>query len=113
MNLFNSQILSDNSLKFNNDTIKTRTDLSKIKNKDVKLGIRSEFIKIATDQKENVVNVKVTRVEDLGNYKLITAKMGDFTIKSKVTRETEIPSQDVKLHIPAEKCCVYENNKLI
>ena len=113
MNLFNSQILSDNSLKFNNDTIKTRTDLSKIKNKDVKLGIRSEFIKIATDEKENVVSVKVTRVEDLGNYKLITAKMGDFTIKSKVTRETEIPSQDVKLHIPAEKCCVYENNKLI
>ena len=87
--------------------------MSKIKNKDVKLGIRSEFIKIATDQKENVVSVKVTRVEDLGNYKLITAKMGDFTIKSKVTRETEIPSQDVKLHIPAEKCCVYENNKLI
>ena len=50
---------------------------------------------------------------DLGNYKLITAKMGDFTIKSKVNRETEIPSQNVKLHIPAEKCCVYENNKLI
>ena len=113
MNLFNSQILSDNSLKFNNDTIKTTTDLSKIKNKNVKLGIRSEFIKIATDQKENVLSVKVTRVEDLGNYKLITAKIGDFTIKSKVTRETEIPSQDVKLHIPAEKCCVYENNKLI
>ncbi len=113
MNLFNSEILSDNSIKFNNDTIKTKTDLSKIKDKNVKLGIRSEFIKIATDQKENVVSVKVTRVEDLGNYKLITAKIGDFTIKSKVTRETEIPSQDVKLHIPAEKCCVYENNKLI
>jgi len=44
---------------------------------------------------------------------LITAKMGDLTIKSKVTRETEIPNQNVKLHIPAEKCCVYENNKLI
>jgi glycerol transport system ATP-binding protein len=55
----------------------------------------------------------VEKVEDLGNYKLITAKMGSLTIKSKVTRETEIPNQNVKLHIPAEKCCVYEDNKLI
>ena len=39
--------------------------------------------------------------------------MGNFTIKSKVNRETEIPNQKVKLHIPAEKCCVYEDNKLI
>ena len=59
-------------------------------------------------RKFNFLNIKL-----LGNYKLITAKVGDFTIKSKVTRETEIPSQNVKLHIPAEKCCVYENNKLI
>ena len=44
---------------------------------------------------------------------LITAKLGDFTIKSKVTREPEIPSSKVKLHIPADRCCVYEDNKLI
>ena len=47
--------------------------------------------------------------EMAGDY----AKMGDFTIKSKVTRETVIPTQNVKLHVPAEKCCVYEDNKLI
>ena len=89
------------------------TDLSNLKTKNIKLGIRSEFIKIAQNQNENLIDVNVEKVEDLGNYKLITAKMGDFTIKSKVTRETEIPGQNVKLHIPADKCCVYENNKLI
>ena len=52
----------------------------------IKLGIRSEFIKIAQNQNENLVDVNVEKVEDLGNYKLITAKMGSFTIKSKVTR---------------------------
>ena len=97
----------------NNNLIKTRTNLSNLKTKNIKLGIRSEFIKIAQNQNENLIDVNVEKVEDLGNYKLITAKMGDFTIKSKVTRETEIPSQNVKLHIPAEKCCVYEDNKLI
>ena len=113
MNLFESEASSNDSVKINNTLIKTHTNLSNLKTKNIKLGIRSEFIKIAQNQNENLVDVNVQKVEDLGNYKLITAKMGDFTIKSKVTRETEIPSQNVKLHIPAEKCCVYEDNKLI
>ena len=113
MNLFESEASSNDSVKINNTLIKTNTNLSNLKNKNIKLGIRSEFIKIAQNQNENLVEVNVEKVEDLGNYKLITAKMGDFTIRSKVARETEIPNQNVKLHIPAEKCCVYENNKLI
>ncbi len=113
MNLFDSEVSSNNSVIINNTLIKTHTNLSNLKTKNIKLGIRSEFIKIAQNQNENLVDVNVEKVEDLGNYKLITAKMGDFTIKSKVSREIEIPNQNVKLHIPAEKCCVYEDNKLI
>ena len=55
----------------------------------------------------------VEKVEDLGNYKLLTAKMGNLIIKSKINRETEVPSEKVNLHIPPEKCCVYEDEKLI
>ena len=113
MNLFESEVSSNDSVKINNNLIKTRTNLSNLKTKKIKLGIRSEFIKIAQNQNENLVDVNVEKVEDLGNYKLITAKLGDFTIKSKVTRETEIPNSKVKLHIPADRCCVYEDNKLI
>jgi len=113
MNLFESEASENNCVKVNNTLIKTNTNLSNLKNKNVKLGIRSEFIKIAKNQSENLVDVSVEKVEDLGNYKLITAKMGNLTIKSKVKRETEISDQNVKLHIPPEKCCVYEENKLI
>ncbi len=113
MNLFESEASSNDSVKINNTLIKTHTNLSNLKTKKIKLGIRSEFIKIAQNQNENLVDVNVEKVEDLGNYKLITAKLGDFTIKSKVTRDTEIPSSKVKLHIPADRCCVYEDNKLI
>ena len=113
MNLFESEVTSENSVKINNLTIKTNTDLSNLKNKNIKLGIRSEFIKIANDQKENLVEVNVQKVEDFGNYKLITASMDNFEIKSKVNREIEIPGEKIKLHIPAEKCCIYENDKLI
>ena len=93
--------------------VSINADLSKLKDKKIKLGIRSEFIKIAKDQKENIISANVEKVEDFGNYKLLTAKIGNLTIKSKISRETEVPLDKVDLHIPEDKCCIYENEKLI
>jgi glycerol transport system ATP-binding protein len=113
MNLFEVEASSNNSVKINDTLIKTNTNLNDLKDNKIKLGIRSEFIKIADNQNENLLSVDVERVEDLGNYKLLTAKMGNLTIKSKINRETEVPSSDVKLHIPREKCCLYKDGNLI
>ncbi len=113
MNLFETEASSNDCVKINGTLIKTNTNLSKLKDKKIKLGIRSEFINLAEDQKHNLLSVEVDKVEDLGNYKLLTAKMGELTIKSKINREIEVPSSDVKLHIPADKCCVYDNEILI
>ncbi|MDA7837953.1 ABC transporter ATP-binding protein [Candidatus Pelagibacter sp.] len=113
MNLFKTEALSNDSVKINDTLIKTTTDLTKLKDKNIKLGIRSEYIKLAENQKDNVLAANVDKVEDLGNYKLLTAKVGNLIIKSKINREIEVPSDSVKLHIPAERCCVYEDEKLI
>ncbi len=113
MNLFNSKVSSDYSIEFNNLLINTKTNLSKIKEKEIKFGIRSEFIKIAKDQKENLIDAKVSRVEDFGNFKLITGRVGDFEIKSKVERETSISSENIRLYLPPDKCCVYFKDKLV
>ena len=113
MNLFETQLSSNNCVEINGTIIKTNTNLSKLKNNNLKLGIRSEFVKVAKEETENLVEVNIQKIEDFGNFKLLTAKMGNLTIKSKVHRETEIPSENVKLHIPADKCCVYANSKLI
>ena len=113
MNLFESQLYSDNSVKINDTTIKTNTNLSKLKNNNIKLGIRSEFVKVAKDESENLLEVNIQKIEDFGNFKLLTAKMGQLTIKSKINREIEISNNTIKLHFPAEKCCVYQDNKLI
>ena len=113
MNLFKTEALSNDSVKINDTLIKTTTDLTKLKDKNIKLGIRSEYIKLAENQKDNVLAATVDKVEDLGNYKLLTAKVGNLTIKSKINREIEVPSDSVKLHIPADRCCVYEDEKLI
>ena len=113
MNLFETEVSSENSVKVNNSIIKTTTNLSNIKSKKIKLGIRSEFIEIADNQKDNIIDVNLDKVEDLGNYTLLTTKMGNLTIKSKINRDTEVPTNNLRLHIPAEKCCVYENERII
>ena len=50
MNLFETEASSNDSVKINDTIIKTSTNLSNLKDKKIKLGIRSEFIKIAENQ---------------------------------------------------------------
>ena len=113
MNLFESEVASETEVKVGDIKIKTNTNLSKVKNKNIKLGIRSEFINLADKEGNNTVKAKVQKVEDFGNFKLLTATMKNFTIKSKIEREKPISNDEVNLYIPAEKCCVYEDEKLI
>jgi len=63
MNLFETEVSSNNSVKINDTLIKTSTDLSGLKDRKIKLGIRSEFIKIAKDQKKNVISAHVEKVK--------------------------------------------------
>ena len=87
--------------------------MKKLKSNEVKLGIRSEFIQIAQGQAENVIKTSVKRVEDFGNFKLLTTQIGKFTIKTKVSREVEVPAESIELFFPVDKCCIYFENKLI
>ena len=113
MNLFETEVVSQSEVKIGSVKIKTSTDLSKIKNKKIKLGIRSEFIDVIEKEGENTVKAKVKKIEDFGNFKLLTAVAENFIIKSKIDREKPISEGEINLHIPSEKCCVYENEKLI
>ena len=113
MNLFETEVVSQSEVKIGSVKIKTSTDLSKIKNKKIKLGIRSEFIDVIEKEGENTVKAKVKKIEDFGNFKLLTAVAENFIIKSKIDREKPITEGEINLHIPSEKCCVYENEKLI
>ncbi|MDC1078343.1 ABC transporter ATP-binding protein [Candidatus Pelagibacter sp.] len=113
MNLFETEVVSQSEVKIGSVKIKTSTDLSKIKNKKIKLGIRSEFIDVIEKEGENTIKAKVKKIEDFGNFKLLTAVSENFIIKSKIDREKPISEGEINLHIPSEKCCVYENEKLI
>ena len=113
MNLFETEAVSETEVKIGSTKITTSTNLSKIKTKKIKLGIRSEFIDIADKVGGNVVSAKIKKVEDFGNFKLLTASVQDLIIKSKIDREKPVSTDEVNLYIPPEKCCIYADDKLV
>ena len=68
---------------------------------------------MVNDRSDNTIEAKIENVEDFGNYILVTVNKNNLIIKAKVEREMEIPQDTALLNIPAEHCCIYQNNHLI
>ena len=101
------------ALAFGSAQIATQTNLEKVKTKNLKLGIRSEYITLTNSLGENNLRASVQNVEDLGNNKLLMAIFEDNSIIVQVQREVEIPEDTLLLKLPAEHSCVYQNETLI
>ena len=90
-----------------------KTDLSKIKTDNVKLGIRAEFISLSAKKSAGAIQADVTRMEDFGNYRLITLQVGDMVVKAKAKREAALLTDKVWVTFPAERWCVYADEVLV
>ena len=112
MNLYKCSARSQNEISIGAKEFKVQTNINSSSD-NLKLGIRSEYITVESEHSDNSLEADVIEVEDFGNYKLITASFDSLKIKAKVKRELDIPSEKVILKLPAEHCCIYENNKLI
>ena len=93
--------------------IQIRSNIDNSQSKELKLGIRSEFITVEDFFGDNTIQADINKAEDFGKYKLITAHYDEMKIKAKVKREQNVPSEKIILKFPSECCCIYENNKLI
>ena len=113
MNLYNCQALSSNEVSIGSLKFKIKSNIDNSQSKELKLGIRSEFITVEDSFGDNTIQADINEVEDFGNYKLITAQCDEMKIKAKVKREQNVPSEKVILKFPSDRCCIYENNKLI
>jgi glycerol transport system ATP-binding protein len=113
MNLYNCQALSSNEVSIGSLKFKINSNIDNSQSKELKLGIRSEFITVEDSFGDNTIQADINEVEDFGNYKLITAHYDEMKIKAKVKREQNVPSEKVILKFSPERCCIYENNKLI
>lgn len=112
MNMFGCSISSDYSVKVGDIEFTTKTRLGSLSSGVFRLGIRAEFIELVPDLGPNCVLVDVTRVDDYGNFRLLSARHEQLEVKTKLDRQTEI-SDRVILRFPPERLCVYRDDILI
>ncbi len=113
MNIFECALGEGNSIRLENFKLKTSTSIPQSEASKLKLGIRSEYIKIVDQNAENTILAQPNEVQDFGNYKLLTATFGENIIKVKYDRKMGIPADQVHLQLPATRCNIYENDRLI
>ena len=113
MNLFDANICSDFAVEIGDRKFTVKSNLAHIKTDYLQLGFRSEFVKLASQGDENSFEVDVSRVEDFGNYQLISGFFGKKVVKAKVHRDLSIPSGKMWVKIDRENCCVYADEILV
>jgi glycerol transport system ATP-binding protein len=77
------------------------------------LGIRPEFVQLARAGAANSVPSAIERVEDLGNYKIVTARLGEQVVMAKVSEDEAVTSGTAHLHFPPEWTRIYADDRSI
>ena len=72
-----------------------------------------EIIELATKKTKNAIQVDIQRVDDFGNFQLVSAHTGHNAIKAKVKREVAVPGDKVWLKFPKRRFCVYADEALL
>ncbi len=75
----------------------------------VKLGIRPEFLELAPDG----VPAAIQAVEDLGNYKIVTASVASQTVKIKVLEDESVTMGAGFLRFPPQHTYLYVNDERV
>jgi glycerol transport system ATP-binding protein len=81
----------------------------------LKLGIRPEYVSLATREDGASIRATVAHLQDVGTYHMLTAKIGEHTIKARLSGVAVLPKlgESVRLRIVDKHTCFYQNEELI
>ena len=77
------------------------------------VGVRPEFLKLSTRKNEGAIPVVIMEVEDLGNFKIFTVKLGTQTLKVKVSEDQGISGDQEFLVFTSEMTKLYADGHLV
>jgi glycerol transport system ATP-binding protein len=77
------------------------------------LGIRPEFVELAKSGAADAVSCKVERIEDLGNYKIVSARIGEQLIKAKISEDDDVAADTVHFHFPPDWTRIYVDDRAL
>jgi len=78
----------------------------------LQLGIRPGLIRPAGAD-EPGLTVKVDKVEDLGDYELVTGHLGQHQIHVRLEQSEKIGSDGLRVVFPTENALLYADDKLV
>ncbi|WP_137938006.1 ABC transporter ATP-binding protein [Chitinivorax sp. B] len=77
------------------------------------LGIRPEFVRRARNGDRSTVSARIVKLEDLGTYKLLTAKIGDQTVRAKLGEHELLDGSQVRLAFEPERIMFYADGQRV
>ncbi len=79
---------------------------------DLQLGIRPELIRpAAADETGHLI--KVDKVEDLGDYVLVTGHLGEHEVHVRLDESEKIDSDGLRVVFPVDNALLYADDKLV
>ncbi len=80
----------------------------------LKLGIRPQFCDVSPTNGGDSVPIRVKKLETLGNFHIVTAKLGKIVIKAKIPEKTQInPEAANRIIFSQDNMILYENEKAL
>jgi glycerol transport system ATP-binding protein len=82
---------------------------------ELKLGIRPEYVALARAGDPAALPARVSHAQDVGTHVLLTARIGDLTIKARLGPDGAAPSRDdsVWLQVVGPRTCFYRDEELV
>jgi glycerol transport system ATP-binding protein len=77
------------------------------------LGIRPEFVEIAAPGSPGTVPGPIERVEDLGNFKIVSARIGEHLVKARVEEGQAVAADVAHLRFPPQWTRLYADDRAL
>ncbi|BEU98134.1 ATP-binding cassette domain-containing protein [Acidovorax sp. DW039] len=81
----------------------------------LQVGVRPEYLALVAAEAAGALQCRVAQVQDIGTYQMLTAQVGDHTLKARVAPEVALPAvgNNVWLQVLGEHTCFYQNEELL
>jgi glycerol transport system ATP-binding protein len=80
---------------------------------ELSIGIRPEFLQCGTGSKPGAIPAEIKAVDDLGNFKIVTAKLGDQLLKAKLSEDADLEPGHGWLYFPPAQTMLYADSRIV
>jgi glycerol transport system ATP-binding protein len=95
------------------DGVSVAVAQSKVPDGKIQVGIRPEYVGLS-ESNSSGVKVQIKSVQDQGNNRVVTCRLGAQELKMKVPRSVELPnSGEISISLPSDKTLVYHQGNLL